>query len=911
MKHLGDYDSGGTLFSKFTTYRPSTGAPFTLAGTPALSVYKDGSTTQSTAGITLTVDFDGVAGLHHLAIDTSADGTFYSAGSHFEVVITTGTVDSVSVVGSCVASFSLRKDSALKPTVAARTLDVSATGEAGLDWANIGSPTTAVNLSATNIDVDQVVASVSGAVGSVTGAVGSVTGNVGGNVNGSVASVASGGITATSIAADAIGASELAADAVTEIAGAVWAVATRELTSGANIALAKGVGVTGFNDLDAAGVRGAVGLASANLDTQIAAVQSDTNDIQTRIPAALVSGRIDASVGAMAANTLTASALASDAVTEIQTGLSTLDAAGIRAAVGLTSANLDTQLDALPTAAENATAVWGAGARTLTALDEDSTTLDLDATIRAAVGLASANLDTQIGTLATASNLATVAGYLDTEIAAILADTNELQTDWANGGRLDLILDARASQASVDTIDGIVDSILVDTAEIGAAGAGLTAVASATNLATLTGYVDTEVAAIKATTDKLDGTLTLTSDGYIFTPEALQDAPTGGSAPSAATIAAAVWEEPIASHSGTSGSTAEALAAAGASGDPWITALPGGYSAGQAGYIVGNALDAAISSRASQTSVNAIDDFVDTEVAAIKAVTDKLDTTLELTSDGQIFTAAALQNAPATPAGLDAAGVRAAVGLASANLDTQLADLPTNAELATALGSSDDAVLAVLGTPAGASIAADIGAVQSDTNDLQSRLPAALISGRIDATVGAMQANVMTAAAAASDLTTELQSGLATASALTAIDGKIDTIDTVVDAILVDTAEIGVAGAGLTALASAANLATVAGYVDTEVAAIKAKTDLIPASPAATGDIPSAATIADAVHDEVIEGTTTLRQSIRLHNSALGGKVNGLDTFNPVFRDLADSKDVIDATVDSYGNRSAVTRDLT
>ena len=859
MKHLGDYDAGGTLHSKFTTYRPSTGAPFTLGGTPALSVYKDGSVTQSTAGITLTTDFDGVAGLHHVAIDTSADGTFYSAGSHFEIVITTGTVDSVSVVGSCVASFSLRKDSALKPTVAARTLDVSATGEAGLDWANIGSPTTAVNLSATNIDPDQVVASVTGAVGSVTGAVGSVTGNVGGNVNGSVGSVGTGGITAGSIAADAIGASELAADAVTEIAGAVWAVATRELTSGTNIALAKGTGVTGFNDLDAAGVRGAVGLAAANLDTQIAAVQTDTNDIQTRIPAALVGGRIDASVGAMAANTLTASALATDAVAEIQTGLSTLDAAGIRAAVGL----------------------------------------------------ASANLDTQIGTLATAANLATVAGYLDTEIAAILADTNELQTDWANGGRLDLILDARASQASVDVIDGIVDSILVDTAEIGAAGAGLTAVASAANLATLAGYVDTEVAAIKVTTDKLDETLVASSDGFIFTPAALQDAPTGGSAPSAATIAAAVWEEPIASHSGTSGSTAEALAAAGASGDPWITALPGGYSAGQAGYIVGNALDAAISSRASQTSVNAIDDFVDTEITAIKAVTDKIDGTLELTSDGQIFTALALQNAPVTPAGLDASGVRAAVGLASANLDTQLADLPTNAELATALGTSDDAVLAVLGTPAGASLAADVAAVQADTNDIQGRLPAALISGRIDATVGAMQANVMTAAAAAADLTTELQSGLATASALTTVEGKIDTIDTVVDAILVDTAEIGVAGAGLTALASAANLATVAGYLDTEIAAIKAKTDALPASPAATGDIPSAATIADAVHDEVIEGTTTLRQSIRLHNSALGGKVVGLDTFNPVFRDLADTKDVIDATVDTYGNRSAVTRDLT
>lgn len=53
---------------------------------------------------------------------------------------------------------------------------------------------------------------------------------------------------------------------------------------------------------------------------------------------------------------------------------------------------------------------------------------------------------------ATAANLATVASYLDTEIADILADTNELQTDWANGGRLDLILDARASQTSVDDI---------------------------------------------------------------------------------------------------------------------------------------------------------------------------------------------------------------------------------------------------------------------------------------------------------------------------------------------------------------------------------------------------------------------------------------------------------------------------
>lgn len=80
----------------------------------------------------------------------------------------------------------------------------------------------------------------------------------------------------------------------------------------------------------------------------------------------------------------------------------------------------------------------------------------------AEIGVAGAGLTA----LATATNLATVAGYLDTEIAAILADTNELQTDWANGGRLDVILDARSSQTSVDTIDTVVDAIKVKTDQL-------------------------------------------------------------------------------------------------------------------------------------------------------------------------------------------------------------------------------------------------------------------------------------------------------------------------------------------------------------------------------------------------------------------------------------------------------------
>lgn len=170
MTYRGDIRLEDTIDIKFTTRRFSTGAPFTLAGTPSVAAYVGNGTTEITAGITLTVDFDARTGLNNVRVAaTAANG--YTAGTNVDLVITAGTVDSVSVVGEVVGSFSIEARSALRPTTAGRTLDVSAGGEAGLDWANIGSPTTAQNLSATNIDVDQIVASVSGAVGSVTGSV--------------------------------------------------------------------------------------------------------------------------------------------------------------------------------------------------------------------------------------------------------------------------------------------------------------------------------------------------------------------------------------------------------------------------------------------------------------------------------------------------------------------------------------------------------------------------------------------------------------------------------------------------------------------------------------------------------------------------------------------------------------------
>lgn len=149
--YYGDLNPGDIIDIKFTTVR-DTGAPFTLAGTPAVSIYKDNSTTQSTSGVTLSVDFDSVTGLHNLRVDTASDGTFYSAGSNFQSVITAGTVNSVSVVGYVVGSFSLQARSALRPTVASRTLDVTAAGTAGIDWNNVESPGTTVALAGTTLN---------------------------------------------------------------------------------------------------------------------------------------------------------------------------------------------------------------------------------------------------------------------------------------------------------------------------------------------------------------------------------------------------------------------------------------------------------------------------------------------------------------------------------------------------------------------------------------------------------------------------------------------------------------------------------------------------------------------------------------------------------------------------------------
>jgi hypothetical protein len=138
--------------------------------------------------------------------------------------------------------------------------------------------------------------------------------------------------------------------------------------------------------------------------------------------------------------------------------------------------------------------------------------------------------------------------------------------------------------------------------------------------------------------------------------------------------------------------------------------------------------------------------------------------------------------------------------------------------------------------------------------------------------VTGMNANVVTASALASDAVTEIQSGLATSSALATVDG-------IVDQILADT--------GTDIPNTLSTVSSQVTTVDNVVDAIKLKTDLIP------GDMDG----------------YSLEELIILMAAALLGKASGLDSTTAKFRNLTDSKDRIIATVDANGNRTAVTLD--
>lgn len=114
---MPDFPLGETLDFKFTTRQFSSGAPFLLAGSPAVEVYEDNSTAQITAGETITPNFDGVAGLNNLRI-VATGGNGYQVGSSYTAILSNGTVDGVDVTGEVVAQFTIERSASLAAVAA-------------------------------------------------------------------------------------------------------------------------------------------------------------------------------------------------------------------------------------------------------------------------------------------------------------------------------------------------------------------------------------------------------------------------------------------------------------------------------------------------------------------------------------------------------------------------------------------------------------------------------------------------------------------------------------------------------------------------------------------------------------------------------------------------------------------------
>lgn len=114
MRHLGDFIKGATVRFAWNT-SGADGASITRATNGTLYVYKDGTlTTEVTTGVTDTEDGDALTGVHVCEIVTT--DAFYSVGSEFLVVLKAATIDGVTV-NAALAQFSIQRATSMKPVV--------------------------------------------------------------------------------------------------------------------------------------------------------------------------------------------------------------------------------------------------------------------------------------------------------------------------------------------------------------------------------------------------------------------------------------------------------------------------------------------------------------------------------------------------------------------------------------------------------------------------------------------------------------------------------------------------------------------------------------------------------------------------------------------------------------------------
>ena len=314
----------------------------------------------------------------------------------------------------------------------------------------------------------------SNGLASVTAWTVAITGNITGNVSGSVGSVTG---AVGSVASNGINAASLAADASSEIAAAVRTELATEL-----------------------------GRIDASVSSRSSHTASDVWQVGTRT---LTAFSFSVTVGTIASNAITAATLAADAGAEI--------ASAVRSELATELARIDAATSSR--SSHSAADVWAVATRTLTAFSFSVTVATNND--KSGYSLATAPLDAS-GTAAAVWGALltsyTTAGTFGARVVRssntnntvqitgsnhVAADIHELQpavitaADFAAGA---IDANALAADAASEIASAVRTNLATELARIDVASSTL---ASQSSVNTLTTYVDTEVAAIKAKTDNL------------------------------------------------------------------------------------------------------------------------------------------------------------------------------------------------------------------------------------------------------------------------------------------------------------------------------------------------------------------------------------------------------------------------
>lgn len=221
---------------------------------------------------------------------------------------------------------------------------------------------------------------------------------------------------------------------------------------------------------------------------------------------------------------------------------------------------------------------------------------------------------------------------------------------------------------------------------------------------------------------------------------------------------------------------------------------------------------------------------------------------------------------------------------------------------------------AVVTNATGVDIATDIVAMKVDTaailvdtgTTLDGRIPAALVSGRMDSSVGAMAANVITATAINADAITDAK--VAADVTIASVTGAVGSVTGAVGSVT------GNVSGNLVGTIGGMTVAAIKDFFDTDstttYGAAVAGSVVKEIADNAGGSSLTVNDIVNGILAGIIEGTITLQEAQRLQLAAAAGKLSGAATATITIKDTTDTKNRIVATVDADGNRTAMTYDV-